>query len=171
MKISDFCSQLNSQLAALPDADKKRDVVVETLRQVFKVDPSEVGILLFDAQAQALSFLWPTKLKATGSIPLSSGNSLAARTIREKKGFVNNRFASVSHALIFEQVRLDPEAPKGATEPIQKIISASMSCEGEVKGVLQICRKGKDSASAGNDFTQNDLAVLSEIAKVVGCHF
>jgi len=170
MKISDFCSKLDTQLGAVPDVDKKREAIVETVRQVFRVDASEVGILLFDAQGQTLSFLWPAKLKATGSIPVSSGNSLAARTLREKKGFVNNRFSSVSHSLIFEQVRLSPDAQKGGAGAIQKIVSVPLMCGTESKGVIQVCRKGKDAAGAGEDFTQNDLAVLTELAKVVACH-
>ncbi|PLX78902.1 MAG: hypothetical protein C0615_03130, partial [Desulfuromonas sp.] len=106
--------------------------------------------------------------KKMGFVPLSSNDSLAAKTARENKPFLSNRFASVHHASIFEKVRLekDGEAP----QPIQKIMSVPISGEDRAKGIIQVSRKGPNEDAAKN-FEQADLDNLAEIAKTLSAHF
>ena len=169
MKLDDFCQKLSVQLAARDDREERIKLAVQALHRAFRVKPDEVAIFTLDPQAEVLAFLWPTRLQKTGFIPLTSHDSLAARSARENKGFVNNRFASVHHTSIFEHVRLDQEK-QGAPLPIQKILSAPLEIDGRVLGVLQISRKGASAPQSGEDFSKTDLAALTDIAAVLARH-
>jgi hypothetical protein len=169
MKIEEFCTHLESRLAAVAVAEERLALAAEAVRQAFRVRADEVAIFSLDPQLEVLAFLWPPKLQSSGVIPLSARDSLAARTVRENKAFLDNRFASARHAFIFEHVRLDAGAD-GKPSPIQKIISAPLPGSGWVKGALQVSRKGADPAAAGDDFGRADLSALAEIARVIARH-
>lgn len=166
MKIADFCTKLEAVLTAKTDGKERLDTIVQALRQAFRLQPDEVAILLHDADGESLRFLCPAKLAKTGSIPLSSRESLAARTLRENKPFVNNRFTATFHASIFEQVKLDPTSGERPL-PIQKIISVPLPGDGAPRGVVQLSRKGAEAAQAGDDFSKDELQALTEIAAIV----
>lgn len=168
MKIADFCRQLDTHLADLP-ADQRMAAADAAIRKAFRLEAGEVAILSLDPEKEILAFLWPEKLQRSGLVPLSSSTSLAARTARENKAFLNNRFATAPHTSIFEQVSLD-KAARERTSPIQKIISAPLPGKGFIKGVIQVSRKGHDPAGAGADFGKTELAALVEIAKVLARH-
>lgn len=167
MKINELCDKLDALLAARTPGAERYETAISALRQVFNLQPDEVAILSADLENEVLRFIWPAKLQKSGTIPISSRDSLAARTFRENKAVANNRFAAIYHASIFEQVKLAP----GATErpqPIQKILSAPLHDSiGTATGVIQISRKGSDSNTVGPDFTREDLAALIEISKVL----
>lgn len=168
MKISEFCGKLDALLAARPPGAERYEVAIQALRQVFNLLPDEVAILSVDRENEVLRFVWPAKLQKSGTIPISSRDSLAARTFRENKAVANNRFAAVFHASIFEQVKLAPE-DKDRPQPIQKILSAPLpGADAAPIGVIQLSRKGLDSNAVGPDFTREDLASLIEISKVLG---
>lgn len=169
MKLDDFCQKLSAQLAARSDRDERLRLAVQALHQAFRVKPDEVAIFSLDSQAEVLAFLWPARLQKTGFIPLTSHDSLAARSARENKAFLNNRFASVHHTSIFEHVRLDEEK-QSTPLPIQKILSAPLHKDGQVLGVLQISRKGRSPSLAGEDFSKTDLSALTDIAEVLAQH-
>jgi hypothetical protein len=57
--------------------------VVKELARMFSVKIDEVAVLEVTQNGSILSFVYPPKLKTAGSIPLSTTNSLAARTVRE----------------------------------------------------------------------------------------
>lgn len=170
MKISEFCGKLDALLASRPQGAERYEVAIQALRQVFNLLPDEIAILSVDRENEVLRFVWPAKLQKSGTIPISSRDSLAARTFRENKAVANNRFAAIFHASIFEQVKLAPEV-KERPQPIQKILSAPLpATDGTPTGVIQISRKGSDSNAVGPDFTREDLASLIEISKVLGKH-
>ncbi|ALC14839.1 putative GAF sensor histidine kinase [Desulfuromonas soudanensis] len=166
MKIEDFCKKLEGELAALGAGEERLSLAVQSLRKAFRVKPDEISILSLDDEKQVLVFVWPAKLAKSGFIPLSSSSSLAARTARDKKGFANNRFASVHHSSIFESVRLGPESDPPPL-PIQKILSAPLLSSDKVSGVVQVCRKGTNTADAGEDFSQTQLTALTQIAQIL----
>jgi GAF domain-containing protein len=168
MKIADFCSQLSDQLVALPSAEKRMEAAVPFICRAFRVKTDEVAIFSLDPERELLCFLWPEKLQHSGLIPLSSSSSLAARTVRENKAYLDNHFATAHHTFIFEAVPLRPDSKKSS--PIQKILSAPLPGNGYVKGVIQISRKGEDPNSAGEDFTKNDLQILIEISRTIASH-
>jgi hypothetical protein len=170
MNISEFCDKLDSHLAARPPGAERYEVAIKALRQAFSLQPDEIAVLSADLENAVLRFQWPLKLQKSGTIPISSRDSLAARTFREKKAVVNNRFADIYHASIFEQIKLTPQATE-RPRPIQKILSAPLpGSDGTLTGVIQLSRKGPDSNAAGPDFTREDLAALIEISKVLGKH-
>jgi len=169
VKIADFCTKLDTLLASRATLPEKLDAIVSALRQALRLQPDEVALLTVDTEAEALRFLIPAKLGKSGYIPLSSRDALAARTLRENKVFVNNRFAASSHASVFEQVKLDPTL-EGRPLPIQKIISVPIPGETTPKGVLQLSRKAAEPGQAGDDFSKDDMAALTEIAQIITKH-
>lgn len=170
MDIGEFCGKLDAHLAARQQKTERYDIAIKALRQAFNLQPDEIAVLFVDRENDVLRFHWPLKLQKTGTIPISSRDSLAARTFRENKASANNRFAAIYHASIFEQVKLAPAGTE-RPQPIQKILSVPLAdSAGTPIGVIQLSRKGADSNAAGPDFTREDLAALIEISKILGKH-
>ena len=144
-------------------AEVSLPAVAEKIAKELGVKTDEVAILAVSNRWKHLHFLVPQVLKNVGFIPLTSNSALAARTARESRPEINNSFSAVRHASVFEGV-------KAATtrESIQKIISAPIFFEGKVVGVMQISRKGGNLASAGPDFTQEELGLVLAICKPLG---
>lgn len=127
---------------------------VAALAELFSVTPHEVALLRLEGRV--LAFLVPERLRALGTIPLSAANaSVAARTAMTGRGDLNNRFASTPHASVFEGVKLGE-----AKLPIQKLLSAPITRDGQTVGVAQISRKAKRPEDAP-DFSPDDLARLT----------
>lgn len=134
---------------------------MELISKNFGLQQHEVAILGLTADGRSLRFLAPENLRTVGQIPLSSTNSLAARTVREKRPELINHFSVVPHASVFEAV---PIAEERRGDPIQKIMSSPILSAGKVVGVLQVSRKGKAANDAGPDFTHPQLRELKLIA-------
>jgi signal transduction protein with GAF and PtsI domain len=137
---------------------------VDLISRHFKVQHHEVAIFIVSADGRFLKFVVPEKLQAVGQIPLTSTNSLAARTAREKRPEVINHFSVVPHASVFEAVPL-VEEQRG--DPIQKIMSAPMLHDKKAIGVMQISRKAATAAEAGPDFSHAELRDLKTIADLM----
>ncbi len=167
MDIAEYCKKIDTHLAGIEDTDQRLKVTADILSKAFRVGTDEVAIFVLDPEKDILHFMWPHKLKSIGFLPLSSLDSLAARTVRENKSFVNNRFASVHHASIFERVRLEKKADK--PQPIQKIISVPIPGTDRLHGAIQISRKG-ESADTTVDFTDYDKDNLTKIAVTLAKH-
>src|ERR1700735_4835028 len=120
--------------------------IVDLISKIFAVQAHEVAILTMTPDDRFLRFVVPEKLQQVGQIPLTSTNSLASRTVREKRPEVINHFAVVPHSSVFEAVPIT-EDERG--EAIQKIMSAPILQERKVAAVIQISRKGKTAADAG----------------------
>ncbi|MFA5516414.1 MAG: hypothetical protein WDA20_09015 [Desulfuromonadales bacterium] len=162
-------TEFGQKLGALPAGKERTGAVARALSKFFRVPTEDIGIFSFDAEKQLIRFLWPPKLESFGFLPLSSPDSLAAKTLRENKAYLNNRFASTIHPSIFEKVKLDKESEEPPL-PVQKIISVPLQVNGEKSGVVQICRKGANANEADADFTKDDLATMMEIAKAIAPH-
>ncbi len=130
----------------------------------FKAQKDEVAILRLSPDAKMLNFIFPIKLSKVGSIPLTVAQSLAAKTIRDKRGEIVNSFFGYKHPTIFESINLS-EQEKAA--PIQKIVSVPMVTEGKIEGVIQISRKAKQGEPVGPDFTPQDLAELTAVGSIL----
>jgi hypothetical protein len=141
-----------------------REQVAEAIAKVFNVKPDEVAVLGLLPAGKSLEFVLPAKLRAVGTIPLTSTTALAARTARERRADVVNNFASSRHASVFEGV------PLGRTEgnSIQKIMSAPILRGDKVIGVTQISRKGDSATSSGPDFSSRDLSELQGLNSLLG---
>lgn len=137
---------------------------VDLISRRYAIHNHEVAIFVLSDDGRFLRFVVPEKLQAVGQIPLTSTNSLAARTARDKRPEIINHFSVVPHASVFEAVPL-VEEQRG--DPIQKIMSAPMMFEKKLIGVIQISRKGRTAADAGPDFTHPELRELKLIADAV----
>jgi GAF domain-containing protein len=138
--------------------------LAEQISKFFSVKPDEVGLLALVTNDKFLKFIIPEKLQQIGNIPLTSTTALAARTARDKRPEVINNFSIAKHSTVFEAVPLGSE--RG--DPIQKIMSAPISADGKLVGVIQVSRKGKTLATAGADFTPKDLSDLVAIGQQIG---
>src|SRR5579862_2566811 len=137
------------------------DRAVELIGKNFGVQTHEVAIMGLTSDERSLRFLAPDNLRTIGQVPLSSGNSLAARTFREKRPEVVNHFTVVPHASVFEGV---PVSEEQRTPPIQKFMSSPIMLGSRAIGVIQISRKAKTLGDAGPDFTQSQLRELKIIS-------
>jgi hypothetical protein len=138
--------------------------LAEQIAKNLGVRNDEVAILAVSTRWRHLHFLVPEALKKVGFIPLSSNSALAARTARDSRPEIENDFATARHATVFEGVKIGGEA----AEAIQKMISAPILLDGKVIGVIQVSRKGANPASAGPDFTADDLGKILAICKPLG---
>jgi len=138
--------------------------LAEQVSKSFNVKPDEVALLALVGQEKFLKFLVPEKLQQVGNIPMTSTNSLAVRTAKEKKPEIINNFATARHPTVFEAVPLGQQR----SDPIQKIMSAPLTAENKVVGVIQISRKGKTLGAAGADFSPKELNDLIAVAGVLG---
>ena len=137
--------------------------ISHALAKLFGVDPDEVAVLALSDKNKSLKFLFPEKLAAVGTIPLSSTSALAAKSARERRAEVVNNFSGTRHATVFEGVPMG----RAPGEMIQKIMSAPILHDSKVVGVVQISRKGRTVADAGPDFTQKDLRALMLLAPLL----
>jgi len=162
---SEYIGELKKWMATISDGATQGNFVgltraVELISRNFAVQPHEVAIFTLAPDERFLQFVVPEALKVVGMIPLTSTNSLAARTAREKRAEIVNHFAFVPHASVFEAVPIAEE--RG--DPIQKIMSAPILMNQKLVGVIQVSRKGKTAADAGPDFTHPQLRELKTIA-------
>jgi len=148
---------------ALTDDELGR--IAQELAKLFSVKADEVALLQLSENGALLSFLYPVKLRKIGSIPMTTSNSLAVRTVRDKRPEMINNFPIQKHPTVFESVTLDPKVQE--KQPIQKIMSAPLLLDGKPVGVVQISRKGKSPLAAGADFTIRDLTSLVTTAGVL----
>jgi hypothetical protein len=153
--------QVLSQAATAPE-------FCAALAKLFGVRPTEVALMRL--QRGLLGFLYPEQLKTAGSIPVSSSSAVAAHTASTRKNEIFNAFIKIKHASIFESVKLNTseDAERTGANAIQKLMSAPiLDSQRKVLGVVQVCRKGFDAATAGPDFTQDDMQQLELAAKVL----
>jgi GAF domain-containing protein len=134
---------------------------VALISKHFGVRPHEVAIFGLTSDERSLRFLAPNNLRTVGQIPLSSANSLAVRTLRDKRPEMVNHFSVVPHTSVFEAVPISDEQ-RG--EPIQKIMSSPIVLGSRAVGVVQVSRKGREAEDAGPDFTTPQLRDLKTIS-------
>jgi len=149
----------------VPPSDQDWNRLAAQVSNGFKARKEEVAILRLSADAKVLSFIFPIKLSYIGAIPITTTHSLAAKTIREKRGEFVNNFANYKHPTVFEAVDLSDDEK---AVPIQKIMSSPMIVDGKVVGVIQISRKARPGEPVGPDFTHADLAQLASVGSVLG---
>lgn len=169
MKIAEFCAALETALNEQPELNDRLHLVSTALQKAFKVKADEVAIFTIDRDNHDLCFLWPKRLVKAGRIPMTAHDSLLARTAREAKPYLDNRFANTRHASIFEKIPLS-DPPEQPVPPIQKIMSAPMLRENAISGAIQLCRKGLDPDAAGADFSPVELEAFAAITRAVARH-
>jgi GAF domain-containing protein len=163
MTLTEFCNSLDERLSSQPSENERLEIMVKAIAQTFKVRLEEVAIFSFDRELEIIRFLWPLRLRSAGSIPLSAHNSLVIETVLKNRAALDNSFSTTPHSSVFEHFRIGPEIPP---MPIQKIMSVPLSDNGEVKGAIQISRKGPSGNEAGENFSRSQLDALSRVAEV-----
>ncbi len=93
--------------------------VAERIAKSLGVKSDEVAIMGLSTRWKHLYFLAPEALQQVGYIPLSSNSALAARTARESRPEINNKFAAVRHASVFEGVKVGNSAARSHSENYQ----------------------------------------------------
>ncbi|HEY6837321.1 MAG TPA: hypothetical protein VI389_01125 [Geobacteraceae bacterium] len=167
MTVDEFCADLDARLAPLNAPGERQAVAAGALGEYFGVGDEEVAFFSFDRERSSLVFVWPRSLRTVGSIPLSAHNCLAVDTALGKGAVVDNAFASTRHLHIFEHFITRKEG----RVPVQKVMSVVMAQGDELRGVVQVGRKGEARETVGPDFTADDLQALVRIAAVLGRHF
>ena len=162
-------SEIEKLASALEEDESKAMKVpmaelAEKIARELRVKVDEVAILAVSSRWRHLHFLVPAALKNVGFVPLTSNSALAARTVRDSRAEINNNFTTARHATVFEGVK----AATTTGESIQKIVSAPILHEGKVVGVMQVSRKGDSAASAGPDFTAEELGKVQAICRPLG---
>ena len=162
--MTDALPEIEKVVDALTKAGKEVDAnaigkIAEQVGKHFSAKADEVAILALAHQDKFLRFVVPEKLQKMGDIPMTSTNSLAVRTARDKRPEVINNFSTPRHPTVFEAVPLGQQ--RG--DPIQKIMSAPITGEDKIMGVIQVSRKGKTVTAAGADFSPKDLSQLVSI--------
>src|SRR3990172_10200136 len=130
---------------ALTDEDLTK--IAQELSKLFAVKSDEIALLQLTHEGAILSFLFPIKLRKVGSIPMSTTNSLAVRTARDKRPEMINNFPAQKHPTVFESVSLEDKQQE--RQLIQKIMSAPLLRDAKPVGVLQVSRKGKSPTTVG----------------------
>ena len=153
------------ELAKLPEVEASQFfAITQQVSKAFNVKADEVAVLALTHGDKFLRFVVPEKLQKVGDIPLTSTNSLAVRTARDRRPEVINNFATARHPTVFEAVPLGQQ--RG--DPIQKIMSAPINADSKIIGVIQVSRKGKTGAASGADFAPKDLSDLVAVANLLG---
>jgi hypothetical protein len=118
-----------------------------------------------------LSFLHPEhkELQDRSRFPVLP-RSLPTRYPPRKQNLINF-FAKVKRAGIFETVKLSSSEDVGRSGEKSRFKSGCqrqfLTHKHKVLSVVQVCRKGFDPATAGPDFTRDDLQQLELAARVL----
>ncbi len=148
--------------ASAPQDERWREAlatVAHHIAQSFKVSERELAMLLRRDDGMNLKFVYPLALaQGPNNFPIASP-SVASEVVKSSKGVVDNAFTQTKPLGFYERMRL--EGPKGG--PIQKMVAAPIRATGPAMGVIERSRKGAEAASAGPDFTAQDLVALTEI--------
>lgn len=124
-------------------------------------EKSTAAFLMLDAEDERLSFAYPRHLASGNYLP-SDPDSIAGRVVKAKKGMVFNKVAEEPHKDFFERIPDDD----GSVRPIQKMIAAPLlDQDGNVFGVVEVNRTGKDLNDAGPDFLPADAQNLEKCCK------
>ena len=141
--------------------------IAARIGRTFRAKSDEVAALRVSLDGKHLRFVFPQKMAKIGQLPITTTNSLAVRTVRDKRGEIVNNFATYKHPTVFESVQLSSEE---TSAPILKIMSAPMLVDNRVVGVIQISRRGRPGEAVGGDFTPKDLKELTDASAILG-HF
>ena len=104
MKLEEFCTLLRDKAATQPTVEAKLETAATFLCQIFAVKPDEVAFFAVEPDGSSLSFLWPARLKKSGSIPLSVANSLGGTDCPGKKGLYRQFLCIYSACFNFRAV-------------------------------------------------------------------
>ncbi len=122
----------------------------------------QAAILMVDPDLGHLTFAYPEHLAGGNTLPIDR-ESFAGQVVLQQSVLLRNNVPAEPHKDFFERVR----DSNGEVRPIQKMIASPLfSRGGEVAGVVEVSRTGRESASSGANFTQRDAANLEKSCRV-----
>lgn len=163
MNIESFCRQLAFGLSSAPQ-EKRPEMAACEIARFFEVQEHEIGLFQINPVSHMAVLRAPLSIGNPATIPVQSiASSQLVSTIREQRGFIDNNFSRTPHLHMVERTLAEREQ----RIPVQKIMSAPLAAEGEVRWVIQVTRKGKTRDEAGVDFTEADLRYLENMVNAV----
>lgn len=163
MNIESFCRQLAVGLSSVPQ-EKRAEMTACEIALFFEVQEHEIGLFQINPISHMAVLRAPLSIGNPATIPIQSiASSQLVSTVREQRGSIDNNFSRTPHLHMVERTLAEREQ----RVPVQKIMSAPIAAEGEVRWVIQVTRKGKTRDEAGADFTEGDLRHLENMAKAV----
>ena len=122
----------------------------------------QTAILMVDSALEHLIFAYPEHLARGNTLPIDR-NSFAGQVVLQKAILLQNNVPAEPHKDFFERI---PD-PDGEVRAIQKMIASPLlGREGEVIGVVEVSRTGRESAGRDADFTQQDTVNLEKSCRV-----
>lgn len=150
-------------------ADKK-EMLAEIIRRTatfcincFQTKDDEVAIFLTNPDFTALSFVYPPYLVDTKPIKVAADIPVVSRIFRTGNSLLDNHFLEQERLYQYEFVKGEDYESK----LIWKIMGTAISLGDERIGVIQISRKRAPFTDVGNDFGDEDLRQLEELAAQV----
>ncbi len=122
----------------------------------------QTAILMVDPDLEHLTFAFPEHLSRGNTLPIDR-DSFAGRVVMQKAVLLRNNVPAEPHKDFFERI---PD-PDGEVRPIQKMIASPLfGREGEVVGVVEVSRTGRENAGSEANFTRKDVANLEKSCRV-----
>ncbi len=150
--------------AGNPPAERRREVlqaVNVTVSRAFGLGPDELAVLILSPDRKMVRFVWPPELAGGGNaFPVTAG-SLANQVIQTGRNFLSNAVRELRHLAFYERIRIQEHSPR----VIQKLLVVPLKgADGQVRGVIEISRRGQSRAEAGRNFRPEDQQVLEQLA-------
>ncbi len=150
--------------AGKPPAERRREVlraVSASLSTAFALGPDELAILILSPDRMMVRFLWPPELAGGGNSFPVTAVSLANHVIKTGSSLLSNRVRELRHLAFYERIRIQEHSPR----MIQKLLAVPVrGADGQVRGVIEISRRGQSRAEAGRDFRPEDQQALEQFA-------
>ena len=124
----------------------------------------QTAILMVDPELEHLTFAYPEHLARGNTLPVDR-NSFAGQVVLQKAVLLQNNVPDEPHKDFFERI---PD-PRGEVRPIQKMIASPLFDRGgQVFGVIEVSRTGRESADQQANFTTQDVKNLEKSCRVFG---
>jgi len=136
--------------------EKEIERVIGLIMERCHIPEEDVAILAYVPEEDMLEFLYPPALVDSGTIPVNSPDSLAARVFRSGKSFLSNNFQDVRHLSFFTRFTKDKR-------PILKIMAVPILKDGKPVGVIEV-----SSREVHRNFTREELLSLEQVAEILG---
>lgn len=147
-----------------PPGEWRREVlraVSAAVSRALDLGPDELAILILSPDRLMVRFVYPPELaEGSNTFPVTVV-SLANHVIMTRRSLLSNAVREIRHLAFYERIRIRERSPL----EIQKLLVVPVKgSDGQVRGVIEVSRRGKTRAEAGRDFRLQDQQVLEQLA-------
>lgn len=147
-----------------PPGEWRREVlraVSTAVSRALDLGPDELAILILSPDRLMVRFVYPPELaEGSNTFPVTVV-SLANHVIMTRRSLLSNAVREIRHLAFYERIRIRERSPL----EIQKLLVVPVKgSDGQVRGVIEVSRRGKTRAEAGRDFRLQDQQVLEQLA-------